>query len=136
MNDTNFIKSQLESWRSCINWIEYTYPERLFELEHELEKFKAISYEEKLGSSGINESMRRSIVIDKINELNSYKQHCESVIAFCEDVIERVDEHYREVFEYRYKTQCTWSYITYKTGWSKTSFFRILDVETERLANE
>ena len=136
MHDTNFIKSQLESWRSCINWIEYTYPERLFELEHELENFRAITYEEKLGSSGINESMRRSIVNDKINELESYKKHCESVIEFCEKLMGRVKPQYRDVFEYRYKTQATWSWISYKTGYSASGFFKILDVETERLANE
>ena len=136
MNDVNFIKSQLESWRSCINWIERIYPERLYELEHELTRIKAIAYEEKIGGGTSNESMRRSVIIDKINELNVYKKHCESVIAFCENIIERVKPEYKAVFEYRYQTQCTWSYITYRTGWSKTSFFRILDVETERLANE
>lgn len=136
MNDVNFIKSQLESWRSCINWIERIYPERLYELEHELTGIKAITYEEKMGGGTSNESMRRSVIIDKINELDLYRKHCESVIAFCEKLMERVKPQYREVFEYRYKTQATWSWISYKTGYSSSGFFKILDVETERLANE
>ena len=136
MNDVNFIKSQLESWKSCINWIKYIYQEQLFELEHELRNEKAISYEEKQGGNGVSESMRRSIVNDKINELEAYKKHCESVIAFCENIIERVRPQYRDVFKYRYKTHSKLSWIAYQTGYEEDTIYKICDRETERLSNE
>lgn len=136
MNDVNFIKSQLESWRSCMNWINVVYHEKMFELEHELKNEKAISYEDKQGGTTLNESMRRSMVIDKMNELDKFKTHCETVIEFCESLMSKVRPQYKDVFEYRYWSCATISWIGYQTGFEEDTIYKICDRETERIANE
>ena len=136
MNDVNYIKGQLQSWRACINWVAKKYPEKLFELEHKLKNLKGISYEEKQGGHGIDESLRRSIIIDEINILEKEKQYCESVINFCEAIIEKVQPQYQGIFRYRYSTYSTISWIAYKFGYEKKTIYQIIDRETERIANE
>lgn len=136
MNDVNYIKGQLQSWRKCINWLNVKYPEKLFELEHQLENLKGISYEEKQGGSGIDESMRRSIINDKITKLEKKKRHCEAVIEFCEDIIQEVKPQYRDVFIYKYSTHATMSWIAYRLGIEEDTIYKNIDRETERIANE
>lgn len=136
MNDVNYIKGQLNSWRQCINWLEEKYPEKKFELDHKLQNVKGISYEEKQVGGSTDESMRRSVIIDQLNELESEKEHCESVVAFCERIVKRVKPQYQNIFVYRYSTDSTISWICYKTDYSKSRVYEIIDQETERLSNE
>lgn len=137
MNDVNYIKGQLNSWRQCINWLEEKYPEKKFELDHKLQNVKGISYEEKQGGGSSDESMRRSVIIDQLNELESEKEHCESVVAFCERIVKRVKPEWQDVFIYRFKhTYVPVSRVAYLTGFESASIYSIIDRETERLANE
>lgn len=136
MNDVNYIKGQLQSWRACINWVAEIYPEKLYKLEHKLKNVKGISYEEKQGGHGIDESLRRSMIIDEINILEKEKQHCESVIDFCEKLMDRVKPQYEDVFRYKYSTYSTESWIAWKTGYEEEYLRQIFRRETERLSNE
>ena len=52
------------------------------------------------------------------------------------NILERVRPQYREVFEYRYKTYATISWIAYQTGYEDDTIYKICDRETERLSNE
>ncbi|QIK70853.1 hypothetical protein G7062_11350 [Erysipelothrix sp. HDW6C] len=136
MNDVNYIKDQLSSWRKCINWIDKVFPEKEFIIQHELDGLKATTYEERVGGGESNESMRRSKLNDKMNDLIAEKEHCESVIRHCERILNKVQPKYRVVFEYRYKHSSTISYIGFKTGYEGKTVYQIIDRETERIANE
>ncbi|MDE8163832.1 hypothetical protein PT189_07320 [Erysipelothrix rhusiopathiae] len=136
MSDVNYIKGQLDSWKQCINWLEEKYPEKKFELDHKLHNIKGISYEEKQVGLFSNESIRRSIIIDQLNELEFEREYCESVVAFCERIVKKVKPQYQNIFIYRYRTNSTISWICYKTDYSKSRVYEIIEQETKRLSNE
>ena len=136
MNDVNYIKGQLQSWRACINWIDKEYPEKKFELEHERKNLKGINYEENTGGVLVDESMRRSIVNDKLNELKEDLNHRKKTIAECEKIVSQVKSEYQSVFEYRYKYLLDVPVVAGKTIYSESRIYEILSEEIKRIATK
>lgn len=134
MSDVNYIKAILSTWHPCKNWLERVYPEAKFKLDHKLENFKAISYEEKLGGSGVDESYRRSCVIDEINELEEERRQCQKTIIICEKIIAKIPEEYHATFRLLYEQGNTLENVAVKVPYNDKSYvLRLVDRETQRL---
>ncbi len=136
MNDVNYVKETFKSWHKAHNWLIHVYPNQIHKLNHELTGIKAITYEERLGGSGKTESMRISIINDKIVKLEKYKKHCESICSTCESLLSDVKPQYRDIFEYSFKYNSNVSYVSYKTSYSQSRIYEIIDGESERLSRE
>ena len=133
VSSVNFIKGQLESYRECKNWLK-GYDTKWFLLEHELTKIKGMNIGGEGGSGGSNESMRRSVVNDNMNELRSLKEHCERTIQICECILSKTKPEYREVMEMFYINGDEISKIESHTMYERNYIYRILRKETLRLS--
>lgn len=136
ITDVNYVKGQFKSWYRANNWLVHIYPHKLGELEFELTKIKAISYEEKIGGTSETESMRISRISDKMTYLEKEKKHNESICEICEFHLKRIRPQYQEIFEYIFKHNATTSYTSYRTGYSERRIYEVINEETERLSRE
>ena len=84
----------------------------------------------------VDESMRRSIVNDKLNELKEDLNHRKKTIAECEKIVSQVKLEYQSVFEYRYKYLLDVPVVAGKTIYSESRIYEILNEEVKRIATK
>ena len=135
VSSVNFIKDQLSSYRKCENWLK-EFETKWFLLEHELTKIKGMNIGgDGGGGGGSNESMRRSVINDNMNDLRALKEHCERTIGLCDSMLGRVRPEYKEIMEMYYIDNADITKIQSQTGYESRYIYKIIGKETLRLSN-